>query len=175
MQEREEEKKILFFSDPAIDDDDNDNDDSAFFCVNDIQLFFFLQFFSSYLRRNKNIKTTVACHSISDSDICERLIGFSHTHIPEAPACHFSFILSFQIVTCLYSLCIFFSFIEQKRKKKMRIYIDTYMCKTNKCQKQLDVLLLNSITLLDFSRSDSKLPVTRSCIRKEIICRHACI
>jgi len=120
-------------------------------------------FFSLYLQRNKNIKDTVVCHSISDSNLCERLIGNSHTQILGAPACHSSFILSFQIVTCLYfSLSIFF--FHQKKRENEYLHI---CVRRNTCQKQLDFLLLNSIILLDCSRRDTKLPVTTSCIRKK--------
>ncbi len=41
------------------------------------------------------------------------------------------------------------------------------MCKKNTCQKQLDFLLFNNIIMLDFSYSHTRLPVTRSCIRKK--------
>lgn len=83
-------------------DDDNDNDD--FFCSNGISLFFFfLHFFSLRIRKkNKNIKVTIIRHPICDADLCECVRSNSHRHIVNAPACSFSFTLSFQIVTSLY-------------------------------------------------------------------------
>src|ERR1700728_3763457 len=85
-----------------------------FLFINDIQFFFSSLFLFLYLQRNNNIKATAVRHSISDSDLCERLIGNSNTHTLGAPACLFSYILSFQIVTCLYPLPYFFFFHRKK-------------------------------------------------------------
>lgn len=100
---------------------------SSSLCQRHSALTFSPLFFSSYTQRNKNIKDIVVRHSISDSDLCERLIGNTHTHIFEAPACYFSFILSFQIVTCLhFSLSLFFFFRQKKRTR--RKWTHRYIC-----------------------------------------------